>query len=337
MTQRSFGQLADGTEVDEVTIAAGDLTAKVIAWGAVIRDVRLAGVDNPLVLGFERMEDYVAHSPYFGAVAGRCANRIADGRFVIDGETYEVERNEKGVTHLHGGSGGFGKRVWRIAETRPDSVLLALTSADGDQGYPGEVEASCRYTIEPPGTLRVDFDATTSRPSPVNLAQHSYFNLDGSDDILDHEVQIFAETYTPTDSRDIPSGAIVPVAGTDYDFRAARPVRLMRDGAPVPYDMNFVTAMDKTNEPHPMAKLRSKKNGVTLDVASTEPGVQFYTGFKMNIPVPGLDGRRYGPGAGCCFEPQFFPDAVNQPDFTSPVLRPGEHYRQTTLFAFGRS
>lgn len=335
MTQ-TFGRLADGTDIGEVAIAAGDLTVNVIAWGAVIRDVRMAGVDHPLVLGFERLEDYLAHSPYFGAVAGRCANRIADGRFELDGFGYDLDRNEKGVTHLHGGAKGFGKRPWRIVASDASSVTLAIASRDGDMGYPGDVEATVRYVVEAPATLRFEAEATATRPTLVNLAQHSYFNLDGSDDILDHEVRIDADRYTATDARDVPTGDIPPVEGTVYDFRRARPVRMTDNGGLVRHDMNFAVAMDKTGEVRPMARLRSPKNGVTLDVSSTEPGVQFYTGFKMDIPVPGLDGRRYGPFGGCCFEPQFFPDAINHDGFADPVLRPGEVYRQTSLFAFGR-
>ena len=336
MEGRVFGRLPDGEEILEVVIAAGDLTVTVITYGAAVRDVRLAGVAHPLVLGFDRLEDYLAHSPHFGAVAGRCANRIAGGRFEIDGTAYQVPLNENGVTHLHGGGAGFGKRPWRVAEAKPDSVRLAITSADGDEGYPGEVEASCRYHVEAPATLVFEAEAETTRSTLVNLAQHSYFNLDGSADILDHDVEIYADTFTPTDDLDIPSGEIRAVAGSDLDFRCRRPIRLARDGKPVAYDHNFIIAMTRSEQTRQMAVLRSPRSGIALDVSSTEAGVQFYTGHKLDVPVPGLDGRRYGPFAGCCFEPQVFPDAVNHRGFQSPLLRPDQRYTQTSRFAFAR-
>jgi len=336
MEERVFGQLPDGTEVGEVTIGAGDLTVSVIGFGAVVRDIRLAGVDHPLVLGFDHLDDYLAHSPYFGAVAGRCANRIGGGRFEIDGTAYQLPLNENGITHLHGGAAGFGRIPWRILDVESDSVRLAITSADGEEGYPGELKAICRYRVVAPATLEFEAEAVTTKPTIVNLAQHTYFNLDDTADILDHEVQIFADTFTPTDKADIPTGEIRTVTSTDLDFRSGRPIRLMRDGAPVSYDQNFVSAPTKSEQARPMAILRSPRNGVTLKVSSTEPGVQFYTGRKLDVPVPGLDGRRYGPFAGCCFEPQFFPDAINHAGFQSPTLRPRDRYTQTSRFAFSR-
>ena len=333
----SFGTLADGSAVGEVVIAAGDLTVSVITFGAVIRDVRLAGVDHPLVLGFDRLDDYVNHSPYFGAVVGRSANRIARGRFQIDGREYQVSPNEKGKNHLHGGFKGFGKRNWRLVESDASSVTLAITSPDGEEGYPGKVEASVRYSVVAPGTIRMEATATTDAPTLVNLAQHSYFNLDGSPDILDHVVQIFAESCTPTDKDLIPTGEIVTVAGSDFDFRAPRPIRRMRNGARVVYDLNWVVARQRSAAPRQLARLTSPKSGISLDVESTEPGVQFYDGVSMNVTVPGLGGRTYPVNGGCCFEPQVFPDAPNHASFPSSILRPGDTYRQVTTFAFSRA
>lgn len=336
MAARAFGTLADGTVVDEVTIAAGDLTATVITWGAVIRDVRLAGIDHPLVLGFDRLGDYVDHSPYCGAVVGRNANRIGGGRFSIDGKAYQVTLND-GRNHLHGGVHGFGRRVWRLIDHDASSVRLAISSSDGEEGYPGGLEAMVNYTVEPPGTIRMEAIATTDAPTLVNLAQHSYFNLDGSPDILDHVVEILADAYTPTDDTLIPTGEIVPVAGTDYDFREPRPIRRMRDGKRVPYDLNWAVADARADAVHPLARLTSPKSGVTLAVDSTEPGVQFYDGNMMNVTVPGLGGRTYPVNGGCCFEAQVWPDAPNHENFPSSVLRPGETYRQVTTFAFSKA
>ena len=331
-----FGTLPDGTAVEEVTIAAGDLSARIITLGAIVRDVRLAGVGHPLVLGFDDLDGYLHHSPYFGAVVGRFANRIGGGRLTLDGKPYRLVVNEKDRTQLHGGPDGFGRRNWRIAARDTASVTLMLTSPDGDQGYPGNLEATCRYAIEAPSTLHFDAEATTDAPTVVNLAQHSYFNLDDSPDILDHRVAIDADAYTPTDEYLVPTGEIRPVDGTGYDRRALAPIRLTRDGKRFAYDINLVVASAKSATTRHQARLESAKNGVTLDVWSTEPGVQFYDGAYVNVGVPGLGGRRYGANSGVCFEPQIFPDAPNHDSFPSAVLRPGETYRQATRFAFSR-
>ncbi|HMN84819.1 MAG TPA: aldose epimerase family protein [Bauldia sp.] len=336
MTSKPFGVLADGTAIDEVVIAGGGLTVSIITWGAVVRDIRLDGVGHPLVLGFDDLGSYVRHSPYFGAVAGRYANRIAGGRLTIDGKTHQLALNEQGRTHLHGGFAGFGHQPWRIVGHDASSVTLALSRPDGDEGYPGRVDATVRYRVEAPGVLVFEAGATTDAPTVVNLAQHSYFNLDDGPDILDHEVTIHADAYTPTDADNIPTGAIAAVAGTPYDFRNERPIRMIVDGVRFPYDTNFVVAREKAAAPRPQVRLRSARSGVVLDVSSTEPGVQFYDGNKMRIPVPGLGGRIYGPSGGCCFEPQVFPDSPNRPDFPSAILRPGETYRQESRFAFSR-
>jgi aldose 1-epimerase len=336
MTIARFGRMLDGSEIAEVVIAAGDLTVSVINFGAVIRDVRLAGVGHPLVLGFENLDDYIAHSPHFGAVAGRSANRIDKGRFTLDGRQIQLALNEQGTTHLHGGVNGFGKRAWRLVDHDATSVTLAIAGADGEEGYPGHVEVKLRYSVHAPGTIRMEAEAITDAPTLVNLAQHSYFNLDASPDILDHHLRILADSYTPNNAEKIPTGEIASVAGTDYDFRKMRPIRLMRDGSRVEYDLNYVVAPARSPVPRPMVRLESPKSRVALDVASTEPGVQFYDGCMMNVPVPGLEGRRYPVNGGCCFEPQVFPDAPNHPNFPTSVLRPGETYRQTTEFAFSR-
>ncbi len=337
MASGKFGSMPDGADIVEIPLSGGDLSVKVINFGAVIRDVRLAGIARPLVLGFDRLDDYLRHSPHFGAVAGRCANRIAGGRLMIDGRRHQLSLNENGRTHLHGGFKGFGVRAWRVLAQDTASVTLAISAEDGEEGYPGRVDAVCRYTVEPPATIRTEFEATTDAPTIVNLAQHSYFNLSGDDTILDHRVMIHADDYTPFDQDKIPTGAILPVAGTLFDFRELRPIRRTNGASRFEYDINYVVAEARAAAPRPVARLESPSGDVALDVASTEPGLQFYDGCMMKeIPVPGLDGRRYGLNAGCCFEPQVFPDSPNHPGFPSAIIRPGETYRQTTLFSFER-
>ncbi|BCP56163.1 aldose 1-epimerase [Kaistia sp. 32K] len=336
MPSRSFGALPDGTPVEAITISNGDLTATVLTYGAVIQDIRLAGVPHPLVLGYDTIEGYLRNPNYFGAVAGRFANRIAGGRFTIDGEDFQVSPNEA-PNHLHGGFKGFGTRVWKLARADASSVTLAITGADGDEGYPGTVEVELTYAIDAPGTLRTSIRATTDRPTPVNLAQHSYFNLDGAGTVRDHVLTIPAETYLAVDAGKIPTGEFRPVEGTPFDFRAGRPVGQGHDGVVDSYDHNFVVVREKSATPHPLARLASSKGGVALDVLSTEPGVQLYGGQGIKALDPGINGEVYGPNSGLCLEAQLFPDGPNRPDFPNTILRPGETYRQETLFSFSRT
>ncbi|PKQ06409.1 MAG: galactose-1-epimerase, partial [Alphaproteobacteria bacterium HGW-Alphaproteobacteria-10] len=217
-----FGAPPDGRAVEEVSIAAHGLSVKVIGWGASVRDLRLAGVEHPLVLGFENFADHLAHAPHFGAIAGRCANRIAHGRFTLDGVAHQLEVKPGAAHHLHGGAAAqFGRRPWRIAALTPDSVTLTLHSPDGDGGYPGALDATCIYRIAPPATLVVELTAVTDAPTLVNLAHHSYFNLDGGPDVRAHRLTVAADRYTPTSDDLIPLG-VAPVAGTPFDFRAGR-------------------------------------------------------------------------------------------------------------------
>jgi aldose 1-epimerase len=337
MRTRIFGRTPEGDDVTEVVIANGGLSVTVLTFGAVVRDVRLEGIAHPLVLGFDTFDPYIENPTYFGAVVGRYANRIAHGRLALAGRDFQLSLNERGRTHLHGGFKGFGRRNWRLIAADAASVELALSSADGEEGYPGAVEVTLKYAVDASATLRMDVQAVTDAPTVVNLAQHSYFNLDDSGDILDHSVQILADAYTPADSDLIPTGEIVTVAGTDLDFRSPRPIRRMRGEARVVYDTNFVVERQKTGTLRTHARLLSPKNGVSLTVSSTEPGVQFYDGSWIKVSAPGIGGREYGVNAGCCFEPQYFPDSPNHPNFPSALLQPDDTYRQTTTFAFAHA
>jgi aldose 1-epimerase len=335
MGAQTFGQI-QGAPVYEVAIAsAAGATAKILTYGAVVRDLVVPSASGPqrVVLGLNTIEDYLAHSPHFGAVPGRFANRIANGRFVLDGVEYQLDRKPGEKHTLHGGPNGFGHRLWTITGADPSTVSLSLTSADGDAGFPGNLEATCVYRMLEPATLRVELSAVADQPTIVNLTQHSYFNLDGSRDILDHELTLFADFYTPGDAELIPTGEIRAVAETPYDFRSARPVRAP---AGIAYDTNFV-ASGQTGPDGlaPMALVRSPRNGLSMALFSTEPGVQFYDAAKLNCPVPGLGAAYYGPHAGLCLEPQAFPDSPNRRHFTDCVLRPGDEYGHVSEFRFG--
>lgn len=336
MTVTTFGTLEDGTRVDRVTIAGGGLVVDLIGYGASIRDLVVDVGSGPKtrVLGLETLEHYTRHASHMGAIAGRYANRIGRGQFPLDGQTIDVTRNQAGIHHLHGGALGFGKRVWSLVDANASEASFQIVAEDGEEGYPGRVEVSCRYRISGDGRLTIELQGTTDAPTILNLATHSYFTLDGGADILDHRIEIPADAYTPVDEGSIPTGELAPVAGTVFDFRGSRPIRLMVDGARVGYDHNFVVARHRTNEPRLVARAVGPKSGTRLDVLSTEPGVQFYDAAKMNVPVVGTYGRRFGPCAGFCLEPQLFPDTPNKPQFGSAVLRPGETYQQVTEYRF---
>lgn len=331
-----FGEL-DGAPVFEIMLSnAQGAEARVITWGGVLRDLVVPhrGGRQRVVLGLNTLDDYMAHSPHMGATAGRFANRIAHGRFVLDGHHYVLPCNQAGKHSLHGGGKGFGKLPWRLGEHGRSHVTLTLRSADGDAGYPGNLDVSCTYSLEGAATLRVVMTATTDAPTIVNLAHHSYFNLDGSADVLDHELTLHSAFMTPVDDDLIPTGEIRSVAGTPFDFRAPRSIR---NEAGQWYDHNFMVARPvdpETGLAH-VATLRAPSNGLSMQLHSTEPAVQFYDGHKVAVPVEGLGGARYGANAGLCLEPQTCPDAPNRRHFPSPELRPGQVYRQVTDYRFG--
>ncbi len=265
-----------------------------------------SGRQANVVLGFDKPEQYRDNPRYIGAIVGRCANRIANARFTLDGTTYQLAANS-GRDHLHGGWQGFDKRVWRAA-CGASTLELHYVSADGEEGYPGNLDVRLTYTLTDGNELSVDYFATTDKPTPVNLTQHSYFNLAGDGDVLDHVLQIDAGEITPTDESLIPTGRITSVAGTDCDFRTPIAIGARRNGA---YDHNFVL--------NGGACVVEPRTGRTLDVRTTAPAMQLYTGYPR----------------GLCLETQAFPDAPNQAAFPSAILRPGSEYRSRTVFTFG--
>jgi aldose 1-epimerase len=344
MKPHVFGML-DGQPIMEVQIrSAAGISARIISWGAVIRDLSIllsSGAEQRLVLGLNTIDDYVRHSPSFGALTGRYANRIAHGRFTLDGASWQLPLNDKGRHTLHGGGVGlgFGRRPWQVGHCDDASVSLQLHSPHGDAGFPGAVDAECTYRMLEPATLQMEVTATCDRATPLSFGQHSYFNLDGTASVLDHELQIEAESYTPLDAEDIPTGEVSPVAGTVFDFRMPRRVDCAdAAGKPVRYDMNFVLNRHLQEAGGcgliRAATLTSMRSRVELQVWTTEPALQLYDGYKLALPVGGLSGVQHAANAGVCLEPQRFPDSPNQPQFPAAILRPGAIYRQLTEFRF---
>lgn len=340
MTQANteiFGHLPSGEAVHRITITGGGLTAQVLTYGAIIQDLRLEGHAAPLVLGFETLSDYLGNEkPYFGTTPGRTANRIAAGRFSIDGKDYQLECNQNGDTHLHGGATGLARQNWTLIEATADKVVLEVTDTDGRAGYPGNCTVTCTYAVQANGTLAVRYASVTDAPTPCNICQHSYFNLDGRPDALDHDIMIAADHYLPLDSNLVPTGEIRAVAGTPYDFRQMASLRRQTEEGGVLYDTNFCLS-DQRTEKRSVCLLRSVNSGVSMEVLTTEPGIQLYTGSMIDVAAVGLEGRVYAPMAGLCLETQIWPDAVNHPNFPNGVLRPGETLVQETDYVFSKN
>ena len=314
-----------GREVREAVLESAHARIAILNYGCVIRDWRVDadGRAVPCVLGFEDFEPYPAHSKSFSIIAGRVANRTARGRFSLDGVDYQLPVNN-GPNHLHGGPEGLGKRVWEM-EADEGSVTLAYHSPDGEMGYPGAVEFRVTFRLE--GTrLTCEMTGRPDRPTPINLAQHNYYNLNGHGDILGHVLEVDAEAYTPVDDTQIPTGIIAPVDGTVLDFR--RPTRIGdADPERIGADHNLVLREGRDIST-PAAVLRSEETGLRLTVRTDQPGVQLFTAKPMEIAVPGHDGAAYGPYGGVCLEAQHFPDSLNRPDWPSIIATPERPYTQ---------
>ena len=347
VTRSPFGQLAVGPAVDIITLSnRNGMEVRTIQYGAILVSIRVPdkqGHFDDVVLGFDQLENYTNSSRFFGAVVGRYGNRIAQGKFVLDGKQYLLATNN-GPNHLHGGVRGFDKVVWAaevIQSTNEVGVIYRRVSPDGEEGYPGRLEARVTYTLTDRNEIAVEYFATTDQPTPINLTQHSFFNLagDGSRDVLDHLLQLNAERFTPTDNTKIPTGEIIPVAATPFDFREPTRIGAHIDD-PDPqlrqaggYDHNFVL---KRTGPglEWAARVFEPTSGRTLTITTTEPGVQFYSGNALSS-IAGKAGHVYQTRYGFCLETQHFPDSPNHLDFPSTILRPGETYRSRTVFAFG--
>ncbi|MFF9042904.1 aldose epimerase family protein [Streptomyces parvulus] len=342
-----FGRLSDGTKVYRWSLENGGTRMKVLSYGGAVQSLEVPdrrGRRANVSLGFDNLDDYVASSPFFGALIGRYGNRIDKGRFTLDGKDHQLSVNE-GEHSLHGGARGFDKRVWDVEPFTdgPDvGLVLHYTAVDGEMGYPGTLRARVTYTLTRRGDWRVDYAATTDRATVVNLTSHVYWNLagEGSGTVEDHELSIAASRYTPTDAGLIPTGELAGVAGTPFDFRRAKPVgRDIRDDHPQlvtakGFDHNWVLDKGVTDRPEHVATLRDPASGRTLRIATDQPGLQFYSGNFLDGTLTGTGGALYRQGDALCLETQHFPDSPNQPSFPSTVLRPGETYRTSTVHSF---
>jgi aldose 1-epimerase len=345
--KRDFGKLSDGTPIFEYMLTnAKDMSVGIINYGGIITSINVpdrdGNVDN-VVLGFRNIDDYETKNPYFGTITGRYANRIANAKFTLDGEEYQLAANN-GPNALHGGEKGLDKRVWEVKEVPGDTSVgleLAYLSPDGEEGYPGNLDVKVLYTLTDDNELRIDYTATTDKPTVVNLTSHSYFNLagDGSGTALDQKLTLNADSYTPVDATLIPTG-IEPVDGTPFDFR--QPTRIgdrIRDGHEQlvhgrGYDHNWVLNRGDDDALVLAARLEDEKTGRIMEVHTTEPGIQFYAGNFLDGSLVGAAGKMYRQGDGICLETQHFPNSPNNPDFPSTELRPGETYQTTTVHRF---
>ncbi|WP_327663503.1 MULTISPECIES: aldose epimerase family protein [unclassified Streptomyces] len=346
--KESFGKLADGTKVYRWSLENGGTRLKVLNYGGIVQSLELPDRHGRYVnvsLGYDNIEAYVAGDTFFGATIGRYGNRIAKGKFTLDGKAYQVSVND-GDNSLHGGAKGFNTRVWDIEPFTSGSDVglhMHYTSVDGEMGYPGTLKTTVTYTLTARGDWRVDYEATTDKATVVNLTNHTYYNLagEGSGTIYDHELTLAASRYTPTDAGLIPTGELAKVAGTPFDFRKAKPIgRDIRDAHPQQilakgFDHNWVLDKGITAKPVLVATLRDPSSGRSLKIATDQPGLQFYSGNFLDGTLVGQSGRTYRQGDGLALETQHFPDSPNQPKFPSTVLRPGEKYRTTTVHSFG--
>lgn len=339
MTKASFGTAGDGTPVTIYTLKSDTVEARIMTYGARIVSIRTpdrAGKVADVVLGYDDVQGYLADTNYFGAIVGRYGNRLAKGKFSIGGHEYSVPVNN-GVNALHGGPQGFSQKVWTGKEI-PDGVELTLVSPDGDMGFPGTLTVHVRYTLHH-GTLKIEYTATTDKPTVTNLTNHSYFNLSGEGTILGDEMQINADHYLPVDPTQIPTGVLQPVEGTAFDFRAPvaigkrinDPDKQLQEagGYDHAYALNGKDGAMKT-----AVVAFDPKSGRVLTVTTTQPSVQFYTGNSIPPGLKGKDGQVYGRNSAFCLETQHYPDAPNHPVFPSTLLKPGETLHTTTEFTF---
>lgn len=333
MSLHDFGKV-NGQDVTEIRLANRDgMAASILNFGAIIRDLVVPSTTGHrhVVLGYQSLDGYLSNPSYLGVTAGRYANRIEGGKFSLNGIEHDLTANEKGKTHLHGGHQGLGRRVWTIIEDGMDHVTMEYLSANGEEGYPGDCTIRARFRLMGPATLAIEYAVTCNAPTPVNIAQHSYFTLQENTDIREHELQINADLYTPVDADLITTGEVLKVQGTPFDFREPRLIGKPPSGKPLPYDINFVL---RGQGMRTIAQATSPDKKLMMEVISTEPGLQFYDGAGLAETAPPLTGQEHKPYFGFALEPQRFPDSPNKPHFPSAILKPGETYRQMTAYRF---
>lgn len=340
------GSLADGTKVESITLRDGSgVQARVLTLGAALHSLEVPdreGLNADVVLADATLDATLAKPQYFGTVVGRFANRIAKGRFTLDGRDYTVPTND-GPNSLHGGTRGFDKVVWEVVDAKPDRATLRYVSPAGDQGYPGKLTVTATYALEGNGQLAIEYRATTDAPTIVNLSNHAYWNLsgEGAGTAMDHELTIHADAYTPVDATLIPTGQITPVAGTVFDFRTAKPIgRDLRTGSETQllrgrgYDHNWVISRTPSKQMREVARVHDPRSGRVMTLSSAQPGLQFYSGNFLDGTTVGKSGRVYRQGDAFVLEPQLFPDTPNQPAFGSARLTPGQQYVNRMVYRF---
>jgi aldose 1-epimerase len=337
-----FGSV-DGQSVNIYTLTSPKgVETRITNYGGIVVSLKTpdkAGNSGDIVLGFDDLNGYLQDEPYFGALIGRYGNRIAKAQFTLDGKVYKLADND-GQNSLHGGKKGFDKRVWTPA-VKGNSLELTYVSKDGEEGYPGTLTAKVVYTLEANGDLKLDYSATTDKDTVLNLTNHSYFNLkgQGNGDILDHEVTLYANRFTPVDSGLIPTGELKAVKGTPFDFLTPHQIGERINGADEQlklgkgYDHNWVLDA-KSGAVAKAAEVHSAASGRVLEVWTNQPGIQFYTGNFLDGTLKGKDGKTYGRRSALCLETQHFPDSPNQPKFPSVVLKPGQTFHATTIWKF---
>lgn len=340
-----FGKMPDGKPVERFTLTnANGVELKAISYGGIITSLRVpdrTGKLDDIVLGFDTLDGYLKDHPFFGAIIGRYGNRIGKAQFSLDGKVYKLAANN-GPNHLHGGTKGFDKVLWSIEPIGSNGLAFTRTSPDGEEGYPGNLRMRVTYTLSDKNELIVEYHATTDKATPVNLTQHSYFNLAGqsSGDILGHELMLNADRYTPVDDTLIPTGELAAVAGTPFDFRKPTAIgaRINNDNPQLKvgkgYDHNWVLNR-KGAGLELAARVHEPKTGRTLEITTTEPGIQFYAGNFLDGTLTGKGGAVYKHRTGFCLETQHYPDSPNQPKFPTTTLKPGAEYRTRTVFTFG--
>ena len=337
-----FGKLPSGKSADLFTLTnANGLVAKITNYGTILTELLVPdrrGRLGDVVLGFDNLAQYVKGHPYFGCTCGRVANRIARGKFMLGGKKHSLAVNN-GPNALHGGKVGFDKVLWKATPLDGATVQFDYTSADGEEGYPGKLAVTVVMQLTDADEWRIDYTATTAKPTPVNLTNHTYFNLAGQGDIKRHKLMIAADYYTPTDETLIPTGEIRPVKGTTLDFTKPTPIgkRFAKlGGKPQGYDHNFVLRGDATNSGQPAfcARVIEPKSKRMMEIFTTTPGVQLYTANWLDGSLKGKGGFVYQQHTGFCLETQHFPNSINIPHFPGTILRPGETYRQTTIHRF---